>query len=79
MYLCIINNAIIHNLKFKAMSDQIAVHENANSTKVIRFIDAETFPEAAELQDKGALHGVYQNEAGHLVAADIWGDEHIAE
>lgn len=61
------------------MSDQIAVHENATSEKVIRFINAETFPEDAELQDNGALHGVYENEAGQLVAADIWGDEHTAE
>ena len=61
------------------MSDQIAVHENATSEKVIRFINAETFPEAAELQENNQLHGVYQNEAGQLVATDIWGDEHIAE
>lgn len=71
-----------NKLKFKAMNDpnenRIAVHESANSTKIIRFIDAEEFPEAAYLQENGALHGVYENAAGHLVAADIWGNEHIA-
>ena len=50
--------------KLNPNENRIAVHESANSTKVIRFIDAETFQEAAELQDNGALHGVYQNEAG---------------
>lgn len=87
LYICIINNAIIHNQNSKQMSDlklnpnenRIAVHESASSTKIIRFIDAEEFLEAAELQDNSALHGVYENEHRQLVATDIWGDEHIAK
>lgn len=55
----------------------IAVHESEGSTKIIKFIDAETFPKAAKLQEQSQLYGVYQNKFGQLVATDIWGNKYV--
>lgn len=59
--------------------DTQAICDSQNSDRVIKFIPKNSFTsEVQQLMQNGSINGVYYNEAGEIVAEDIWGDVHVA-
>lgn len=59
------------------MKNHVAVHEEKNSEKVVKFISQDSLTKKiSDLIENGNLHGLYYDEKGNIVAEDIWGDIH---
>lgn len=59
------------------MKNQVAVHEEKNSEKVVKFINQDSLTNNIfRLIENGNLYGLYYDEKGNIVAEDIYGDIH---
>lgn len=58
-------------------AQQIALHANKESDKVVKFIDESEFKsDFLSLQKDGCIYGVYLDSNNNVVADDIWGETH---
>lgn len=55
--------------------ENVAIHENKNSTTVVKFINLDNFTHEFKMAyEAGLIYGVYLNESGEIEAHDIFGN-----